>query len=113
VRLSVYFGGRFEEATYVTSPIFDSRPANVHNTTEDGKDPFALDAPKDLPTVNPPALTRDASGGICVYLGKAKGVEAKYIYSCWMSLIISTRLFSPLKDEQLVDVSLVTAALAT
>jgi hypothetical protein len=113
-RLSVYFGGRFDEVTYVTSPIFDSRAGNVDqtNTTVDGRDPFALIAPKDLPTVDPLALTRDASGGICVYLGKGKAVEAKYIYSSWMSLIISTRLFSPLKGEELVDVSLVTAALA-
>jgi hypothetical protein len=85
-RLSLYFGGRFEEVTYVTSPIFDSRPTNVTNThtTEGERDPFALVAPKDLPTVTPLALTRDASGGICVYLGKSKAVDVKYLDSCYM-----------------------------
>ena len=74
-RLSLYSGGRFEEITYFKSQVL-GRFSGQHPEPDGNKesDPFAVVAPKDLGSVVPPALTRDESGAICVYLEKTKGL---------------------------------------
>jgi hypothetical protein len=74
-RLGVYCGGRFEEISYFNTAVFQSKPATrVAPRTFNDKDgdPFAIIPPKDLGPVNPPALTRNTSGVVSVYLGEAE-----------------------------------------
>jgi hypothetical protein len=80
-RLSLYSGGRFESLSYFkTGPAFGLRTMSEPNTTDEETDPLALIAPKDLPSLAPPALTRNAAGTVVVYLGQTKAVPpAKYV----------------------------------
>jgi len=80
-RLSVYSGGRFESISYFkTAPAFGLSVTTSEWHTDEAKDPLALIAPKDLPSLAPPVLTRNASGTVVVYLGQTKAVPpAKYV----------------------------------
>jgi hypothetical protein len=74
-RLSVYSGGRFEEISFFNSTSFNTKSTSTitghQRSTDRQGDPFAIIPPRDLTSVETPALTRDASGQVCVYLGKA------------------------------------------
>jgi hypothetical protein len=85
-RLAVYCGGRYEKITYFTAPILESRPPTINpgSNAPNKRDPFAIVAPKDLPTVPHPALTRNERGEISVYMGKSKAGEPVkyYLLNC-------------------------------
>ena len=81
-RLSLYSGGRFESVSYFkTAPALGLRAAtSEHNTADEEADPLAIFAPKDLPSLVAPVLTRNATGTVVVYLGQTKAVPpAKYV----------------------------------
>jgi hypothetical protein len=80
-RLCRYNGGHLKEVTYfqdgnirpsraTTLPPPTAAPVEFH-------DPFAIIPPKDLRSVHPSTLTRDATGVVSVYLGSDTG-KVKY-----------------------------------
>jgi hypothetical protein len=49
------------------------------------KEMFAIHAPKDVPTLLPPALTRDKTGKVCVFLETSKASPPKkYFHHSWI-----------------------------
>jgi hypothetical protein len=105
-RLCLYNGGRFEDLTYYDNETFSklSTTTRLRTIVPSDRDHFAIIPPKDLTPIEPPALTRDATGTVNVYLGKGMVKDG--------GGPTHALLFNPLSGERTVDTVTVTSEIA-
>lgn len=92
LRLATFSGGRFDRLTFYKSDVplerlpsasrVPKRQRDITYLIGEKQEVFAIHAPKDIPTVLPPALTRDETGKVCVFLETSKALPpTKYLPS--------------------------------
>jgi hypothetical protein len=84
VRLTLFSAGRFAKVTCCKSYHLLEKAAPVIRVPKGrqelslfDKEAFAIHAPKDVPNLLPPALTRDESGRVCMFVETSKAVPPK------------------------------------
>jgi len=109
-RLRAYLGRRTDQITYCrNSALFALNEASIEPQTTSK---LPIIAPADLFQVSPPALTRDETGGISVYLGDDPcAVPPEMSLLCSHVSNLRTTIFRPSHGEQLVDRSKLTQTL--